>query len=237
MEGGGPQRPVLLVVWGGIGAGKSTGAPMLLQELQLADESLVKVGVDDLVELVPDYRAAVESSDPERREASYMQFRDEAKKLKGAVLADAFEQKKPVYLEWTHEGNLLKFAHGEDSELPVVEAAYDVVLMYVACDDIDGIVRNAARRQRKIPEDTIRRYNLNRTKHFVNAVNGLHRLLAAAERSTLRAFVVQRQDADSPGSISEVTAALPLLTESDEKLTEEEAWAALQAQLVRGSLK
>lgn len=57
-------------------------------------------------------------------------------------------------------------------------------------------------------------------------------MLAATDRSSLRAFVVHRKDADSSGVMSEVTAALPLLAnESKEELTEEETWAGLQAHL------
>ena len=149
----------MIVLWGGIGAGKSTAMPLLLDALQLADADLVKVGVDDLVELVPEYREAVESGEPARKETAYMEYRGAAKKLKGAVLAAAVEAKQQVFLEWTYEGNLQAFAKGEDAELPFAAANYEVVLTYVACPDLEGILRNAAKRERTIPPDTIRKYH------------------------------------------------------------------------------
>ena len=224
-------RPIMLIVWGGIGAGKSTGTAALLEALGVPDDSFVKVGVDDLVELVPAYRAAVESGDPAKKEAAYMKYRGEAKKLKAPTLAAAIEQRRNIYLEWTYEGNLEKFANGEDAELPFLTASYDVVLLYVACPDVEGILRNAAKRERTIPEDTIRKFNLNRSKHFVEAVNGLHGLTVAAEQSALRVFVMERKTADAQGMLSEVMAALPLAASAT--ITEEEAWAVVQAQLVQ----
>ena len=229
-----PCSPTIVVVWGGIGVGKSTGTALLLQALRLPDGAFVKVGVDDLVELIPEYRAAVEAGDPARKEAAYMQYRNEAKKLKAPTLAAAIERKQPIYLEWTYDGNLEKFANGEDAELPdsgyISEAGYDVVLLYVACPDVEGIVRNAAKRERTIPEATVRKWNLNRTKPFVDAANSLQSRL---QPSAFRAFVMERPDADSQGVLREVTAMLPLPGGAEP--TEEEVWAAVQARLAQGA--
>ena len=218
--------PMIVVVWGGIGAGKSTGTAALLEALGVPEDAFVKVGVDDLVELVPAYRAAVESGDPAKKEAAYMKYRGEAKKLKAPTLAAAIEGRRHIFLEWTYGPNLEKFARGEDAELPFSTAGYDVVLLYVACPDLEGILRNAAKRERTIPPETIRKYNLNRSKHFVEAANGLHGLVAAAaEQSALRAFVMERKTADDAGALSEVTAALPLPASAE--VTEEEAWGVV----------
>jgi hypothetical protein len=220
----GGSNPMLVVVWGGIGAGKSIGALQLFEVLGVRDDGFAKVGVDDLVELVPEYRAAVESGDAETKAGAYMKYRDTAKKLKRPTLVTAFEQRRNIYLEWTYEGNLIKFAKGEDAELPFVAAGYDVVLLYVACRDLEGILRNAATRERTIPEDTIRKYNQHRSKHFVEAANGLHGLAAAAQsRSALRAFVIERKTADDAGSLREVSSALPV--EISAEATDEHAWA------------
>lgn len=158
-----------------------------------------------------------------------MKYRDEAKKLKGPVLAAVFEQKQNIFLEWTYEGNLVKFAKGEDAELPFVVAGYDVVLLYVACPDLEGIVRNAAKRERSIPEDKIRKFNLNRSKYFVEAANGLHRLAASSQQSALRTFVMERKTADDVGVLYEVTSALPL--DVGTQPTDGEAWGIVQATL------
>lgn len=76
---------------------------------------------------------------------------------------------------------------------------------------------------RHIPEDIVRKFNIDRAKHFAEAVNKLKngRFSEAGSISggTLRAFVVMRPDASSDGELKEITGALPLgagtMTEAD----------------------
>jgi hypothetical protein len=98
------------------------------------------------------------------------------------------------YLEWTYQGNLQTFAQeGSITGCPgfLTAGGYDVVLVLVSCPDIEGVVRNAAKRERTIPPDTIRKYNTDRTKHFVEALNTLR---ARRPPPSLRAFVVRCKD-------------------------------------------
>ena len=135
-----PARPTVVVSWGGIGAGKSTAAALLFAELPMAQSDCVLVGVDDLVELVPEYRAAVESGDPAQKEAAYMQYRGQGKALKAAVIAAAVARRCNLYVEWTFEGNLQDFAAAsEKAEVAYEAEGYDVVLMLVSCHDLPGI--------------------------------------------------------------------------------------------------
>jgi len=84
----GLPRPVLFVLWGGIGAGKSTVAKSSLifgTLIPQAKEDCVHIGVDDLVEFIPEYRAAKESGNEEEKKAAYMQYRDQVGGVLGVV--------------------------------------------------------------------------------------------------------------------------------------------------------
>eukprot|EP01050_Picozoa_sp_SAG11_P000587 SAG11_NODE_20_length_25330_cov_18.348143_5_plen_221_part_00 len=115
-----PAKPTVVISWGGIGAGKSTAAPLLFEHLHSTQGDYVAAGVDDLIEFVPEYRAAVESGESARKEAAYMQYRNVAKALKVPVIARAVQQRHNLYFEYTFEGNLQEFAAAS----PTAELAY-----------------------------------------------------------------------------------------------------------------
>ena len=225
-----PARPTVVVSWGGIGAGKSTAAALLFAELPMAQSDCVLVGVDDLVELVPEYRAAVESGDPAQKEAAYMQYRGQGKALKASVIAAAVARRCNLYVEWTFEGNLQDFAAAsEKAEVAYEAEGYDVVLMLISCHDLAGIQANAAKRERTIPPATIEKFNLDRTKHFVEAVN---KIKLERPRCNLRAIVVERKDANAAGVLTDVTSALPFAA-PEEGWTEASARTAVQLSVAR----
>ena len=76
---------------------------------------------------------------------------------------------------------------------------------------------------RHIPEDVVRKFNIDRATHFVESVDKLKKRGFSGDGSasggTLRAFAVMRADAASDGELKEVTGALPLgtgtITEAD----------------------
>ena len=199
-------------MWGGIGAGKSSAADLVFAELGIsrAHPPIAFVGVDDLIELIPEYRAAVDAGGEAKKDA-YMKYRGGAKELRGPVMELAMAQKQNICVEWTQQRNLQKFSRGEDWEdIPsniVTGRSYDVVLALVSCKDIEGILQNAAKRERTIPEPTIIKYNRDRTKHFVEAADKLYKRYS----SNFRAFVVERKSANAEGVLKEVTQALPLV--------------------------
>lgn len=100
------DRPTLLVVWGGIGAGKSTATAAVLKELEMDASEFVKVGVDDLIEHVPEFVADTESGDAELMKAAYMKHRDVARSAVDLAITKAVAGKFNLMLEWTNEENL-----------------------------------------------------------------------------------------------------------------------------------
>jgi hypothetical protein len=110
------------------------------------------------------------------------------------------------------------------------------VFSFVSCYDVEGILTHAAKRERTIPEATIRKYNVNRSRYFVEAADQLVRR-HTSER--VRAFVVERgkyasnphrndphlsgavlrhclrlvETAAAKGVLTEVTSALPLVAD------------------------
>jgi hypothetical protein len=83
-------------------------------------------------ELVPAYRAAVESGDAARKAAAYMEYRGVAKAMAPDVIAAAKAEKLNLLLEWTAEQNLQSFAAGTFVGGGTFdEAAYDVALVLV----------------------------------------------------------------------------------------------------------
>lgn len=100
------DRPTLLVIWGGIGCGKSTATAAVLAKLGLDADAFVKVGVDDLIEYVPAFVADTESGDVERVQAAYTKYRDVARDSVELAITKAVKRKLNLMLEWTNEANL-----------------------------------------------------------------------------------------------------------------------------------
>jgi hypothetical protein len=194
-------RPLLTLMWGGIGAGKTTAAALFLDKIGKHPDEFAELGVDDLIELLPGYQSAIDSDDAATRQAAYLKYRKEAKALMPEYFASAVSHRRNIYVEWTYEGNLKKYSHGEcpsdwacsADTWDSLEDDYDVTLVLIWCPDIDGIVENAAKRDRQIPEETIRKYNLNRAKHFVEGANTLFE----RKPDKMRAFVIIREQSGS----------------------------------------
>ena len=105
------------------------------------------------------------------------------------IIAAVVQRKVGLYLEWTARQNLQEFARrGALAGCPtfLADGGYDVVLVLVSCTDIEGILTNAATRERQVPPDLIRQFNQDRSKHFVEAANAL----AQHPSCNLRVFVV-----------------------------------------------
>ena len=161
-------------------------------------------------------------------------LRDEAKQLRRPILAAAIAQKRHIYVEWTAQQNLQTFQRGEDEHLPLEEHGYDVVLVFVSCPDVDGILKQHAGgslHKRMVPPTIIEEYNRDRSVYFVEAVNALH-----GRGIGLRAFVAERENCKSSECmLTEVTSALPIqyrdVGAEDASLSEPEASALLQAQI------
>ena len=121
-------------------------------------------------------------------------------------------QKRHLYVEWTWQGNLEAFWKLMDDTFPspLLDSpdGYDVVLAFVHCPDVEGILRQHARgalHKRMVPPKIIREFNLDRTVYFVEAVDKLFAL-----SNKLRAFVAEREKCDTPGCLfTEVTSSLP----------------------------
>ena len=83
---------------------------------------------------------------------------------------------------------------------------------------------------RHIPEDIVRKFNVDRAKHFVEAMDKLKARgfagAGSASGGTLRAFAVMRADATSDGVLKEVTSALPL-GNGEKTVTEAQSIAAI----------
>ena len=62
---------------------------MTFETLGKAQADSVAVGVDDIVELIPAYREAIESGDPARKNESYLRYRVLAKKIIPEIVAAA----------------------------------------------------------------------------------------------------------------------------------------------------
>lgn len=100
-------RPTLMVLFGGIGAGKTTAQSLALEALGKQAEDFVAVGVDDLIELMPEYVDDVESGDAARMKAAYMKHRAVAKAAVDPAITKAVNREYNLVLEWTNEDNLL----------------------------------------------------------------------------------------------------------------------------------
>jgi hypothetical protein len=80
----GGRQPIAIVMWGGIGAGKSTASAQVLATVGVTDRSqVVDLNVDELVQSVPEFRASIGT--PQEKEA-YMTYRKGAKQV-GVTLA------------------------------------------------------------------------------------------------------------------------------------------------------
>ena len=75
----------------------------------------------------------------------------------------------------------------------------------VSCPDIEGILINAAKRERTIPPDVIRQYNLDRCLHFLTAAQQLQ-----SQPCNLRLFVVHRENADAASCLHPFSSYLIL---------------------------
>eukprot|EP01046_Picozoa_sp_COSAG06_P009750 COSAG06_NODE_515_length_14818_cov_1329.391263_9_plen_549_part_00 len=90
------SRPLLTLMWGGIGAGKTTAAPLFLDKIGKHPDEFAELGVDDLIELLPGYQSAIDSDDAATRQAAYMQHRKEAKALMPEYLAAAVSCRRNI---------------------------------------------------------------------------------------------------------------------------------------------
>lgn len=97
---------MMMVLFGGIGAGKSTAAEAAMRAVGMEAANFVGVGVDDLIEYVPEYVSDVESGDAERIKAAYMKYRDVARAAVEPAITKAVKRKYNLLLEWTNEANL-----------------------------------------------------------------------------------------------------------------------------------
>mmetsp|Transcript_15550 Transcript_15550/g.20966 ORF Transcript_15550/g.20966 Transcript_15550/m.20966 type:complete len:268 (+) Transcript_15550:106-909(+) len=192
------RKPIALVLWGGIAAGKSTASREVFAELGMDRANTVVIDVDQLVQKVPEFRAAV-GTDQEK--AAYMKYRNDAKKIQKQVALAVLEKGLDVYVEWTNEENLHSLSRGESDlfKKAALEAkGYTLVLCLVECRDVDGILEAAKEREkvdgRHIPEDVIRKYNTDRAKHWFTAVRTF-------EEGALpvRAFVETRKSSRANG--------------------------------------
>eukprot|EP01047_Picozoa_sp_COSAG01_P006663 COSAG01_NODE_245_length_20483_cov_32.975314_3_plen_178_part_00 len=102
----GSGNPMMMVLFGGIGAGKSTAAEVAMRAVGMEAANFVGVGVDDLIEYVPEYVSDVESGDAERIKAAYMKYRDVARAAVEPAITKAVKNKYNLLLEWTNEANL-----------------------------------------------------------------------------------------------------------------------------------
>merc|ERR1711865_1209601 len=119
--------------------------------------------------------------------AAYMKHRDVARSAVDLAITKAVAGKFNLMLEWTNKENLQAFASGDDPNVEsddwitdMEKTGHDVVVVLVHTSDVDGIVANVAQRakdadtdagvhSRHIPEDVVRKFNIDRAKHFVES--------------------------------------------------------------------
>jgi len=193
------RAPVVVIMWGGIGAGKTTVSPKLMAKLRVKREkTVVDIDVDNLVQRVPAFQAA-KGTDAEQ--AAYMKYRGDAKKIQKQVALAALEHGFDVYVEWTNEGNLHALSSGQAdlfSQAAMEARRYLLAVCLVECRDVEGILEATRERAkqdgRHIPEQVIREFNADRAQHWFTALQKL-------ERGTLpvRAFAETRLRATEPG--------------------------------------
>jgi predicted nicotinamide N-methyase len=174
------RKPFAIVMWGGIGAGKSTASTQVFETLGMADvsQSMVDLNVDELVQSVPEFRASIGTDhEEEAYTEAYMLYRKVAKQIQKPLAQASLEQGLDVYVEWTYEGNMHALSKAESDVLQreALEAkGYIVVLCLVECRDVEGILVATKEREkvdgRHIPEAVIRTYNQDRATHWLTAL-------------------------------------------------------------------
>mmetsp|Transcript_19499 Transcript_19499/g.40608 ORF Transcript_19499/g.40608 Transcript_19499/m.40608 type:complete len:254 (+) Transcript_19499:3-764(+) len=192
------RAPIALVMWGGIGAGKSTASPQVLKALGMDQANTVVVDVDVLVQKVPEFRAA---KGTDEQQAAYMKYRSDAKKIQKQVALAALEKGLDAYVEWTNEENLHALSSGESDlfrQAALEAKEYLLAVCLVECRDVEGILVAAREREkvdgRHIPEAVIRDFNTNRALHWFTALRRLEQ-----GSLQLRAFVETRLLANASG--------------------------------------
>jgi hypothetical protein len=194
------RQPFAIVMWGGIGAGKSTASTQVFETLGMADasQSMVDLNVDELVQSVPEFRASIGT---EHEKEAYMTYRNAAKQIQKPLAQASLEQGLDVYVEWTNEGNMHALSKAESDVLQreALEAkGYTVVLCLVECRDVEGILVATKEREkvdgRHIPEAVIRTYNQDRAKHWLTALANW-----SPQGVDFRALVETRLEAGSAG--------------------------------------
>mmetsp|Transcript_36542 Transcript_36542/g.54669 ORF Transcript_36542/g.54669 Transcript_36542/m.54669 type:complete len:271 (-) Transcript_36542:238-1050(-) len=210
------RAPIALIMWGGIGAGKTTASPALLAKLGMDRAQTVVIDVDELVQKVPEFQQA---KGTEQQKAAYMKYRNDAKKIQKQVALTVLQKGLDVYVEWTNEGNLHALGKGESDvfqQAALVAKKYTVAVCLVECRDVEGILAAVKEREkedgRHIPEGVIREFNTDRALHWFNA-------LLQLEKRPLqtRAFVQTRKCARSCGvGLMELTGGVrPLVASCD----------------------
>jgi adenylylsulfate kinase-like enzyme len=191
------RPPFAVIMWGGIGVGKTTASGKLLGELGVERAQMIDLDVDELVQHIPAFRSAIGTTE---EQTAYMKYREVAKKTQMRLGLQALKQGFDVYIEWTNEQNLYALCHGISELFPIAALnlkAYHLAICLVECRDTEGVLAATAIRamkdKRHIDPAIVREFNNDRALHFIKEVTN------ESAPKHMRTFVETREDATLGG--------------------------------------
>eukprot|EP00927_Polykrikos_kofoidii_P049724 TRINITY_DN43740_c0_g1_i1.p1 TRINITY_DN43740_c0_g1~~TRINITY_DN43740_c0_g1_i1.p1 ORF type:complete len:1247 (+),score=181.37 TRINITY_DN43740_c0_g1_i1:161-3901(+) len=209
------RKPVALVVWGGIAAGKTGATDAALEALDLkGDSSVATALVEDMLELIPEYRSAVVPQHGDVRRETYMYAYMDCWALASRMLKAYHElvasRQLSVIAEPASGKELVDFAQGDAGPFG---GNYSSALVFVDERDVERAERGAEARALATGlwtgPWTKTSYNQHLSLRFLAAARGLLlRSLPARIFVFTRSEKLADDEKDNQGILREVGARL-----------------------------